>query len=78
MANNFEVHYSFDIKDKVTEELSHWERGSFEIEFPTAKDFDSAKVKSIILSMARKHCHNSTDFISYSNYFKIIDLGEIT
>ena len=70
----FEIKYSFDIRDNQTEELSYWERGSFEVEAPTKKEIDGDSLRNKINQLARKHCTKTQEVVAYANYYGIEEI----
>lgn len=67
----FEVKYSFDIRDNLTEELSYWERGTFEVEASDKNNVNTDAIRIKIKELAREHCTKTHEVISYANYYSI-------
>ena len=71
----FHISYSFDIKDKRTEEVVFWKRNGFNIEAKNRDEIDTALIKEKIRQMARDACDGHPSwFVSYANYYAITEV----
>lgn len=71
----FRISYSFEIKDSRTENITYWERGTYDVELASKADFDGERSRATIKRLAQAHIEQTTEFVFYANYYHIEELS---
>lgn len=72
----YHVSYSYDIKDRVTDDIVFWKRNGFDLELQKDEDIDGSLLRARIKQMAQEKADTFPHaYVSHANYYHIEELS---
>lgn len=64
------IYYSFEIKNKKTNELIYYEKDSFDMVFKNSKSFTGFEARDKVRKIAKDKLGSKDEYVSHANYYK--------
>ena len=64
------IYYSFEIKNKKTNELIYYEKDTFDMVFKNDKSFTGFEARDKVRKIAKDKLGSKDEYVSHANYYK--------
>lgn len=68
------IYYSFEIKNKKTNELIYYEKDTFDMVFKNKKSFTGFEARDKVRKIAKDKLGSKDEYVSHANYYKSEEL----